>query len=200
MFWKKLGGWYGTPLLLFKGQWEEYSKASVRDDFLWPQMLADNLKLDPVTLGVLNIIFNLGTNITNTIFWKYFLKNSCSSTIWGTLCSCISNFPPFETILMPPLQLSWFLLPSQKGRKVYSLFSVLSNSDPPSIVSLYGWNQRVFIREESLFTWMFVALKSAENGILPCQKMATSYPFLVSLGAKVWWVWGQKWAWPQTLQ
>ena len=23
MFWKKLGGWYGTPLLLFKGQWEE---------------------------------------------------------------------------------------------------------------------------------------------------------------------------------
>ena len=113
--------------------------ASVRDGFLWPQMLADNLKLDPVTLGFLNIIFNLGTNITNIIFWKYFLKNSCSSTIWGTLCSCISNFPPFETILMPPLQLSWFLLPSQKGRKVYSLFSVLSNSDPPSIVSLYGY-------------------------------------------------------------
>ena len=33
-----------------------------------PQMQADNLKLAPVTLGFLNIIFNLGINITHTIF------------------------------------------------------------------------------------------------------------------------------------
>ena len=37
-------------------------------------MLTDNLKLDPVTLGFLNIIYNLGTNITNTILFKIFFK------------------------------------------------------------------------------------------------------------------------------
>ena len=33
-----------------------------------PQMKADNLKLAPVTLGFLNIIFDLSINITSTIF------------------------------------------------------------------------------------------------------------------------------------
>ena len=58
--------------------------------------------------------------------------------------------------------------------------------------SFHNWGELIYLNVcRTQISWKW-------NSAMP--KMTTSYPFFVSLGAKVWWVWGQKWAWPQTLQ